>query len=410
MGNSSFYINSTFNTDKSYIDFLDDIKSLNDKSNYIYEKDTYTFFVKLVRKLINNEDFLILDGDFSLNELSSLINNEKISIEASNEIEIENLDSFINLLSNSKSKINIFTSGTTGNPKKVTHSIGFLTRSVKKGARFESDVWGFAYNPTHMAGLQVFFQSLLNKNTLIDLFKKERSYILSDLEKYKITNISATPTFYRLLLPFYTEFKSVKRITFGGEKSDSSLYSKVKQLFPDAKISNIYASTEIGALLNSEGEFFEIPRNLIDKIKILENELCVEQSLLGVSEDITIIDNFYHTGDIVEFFDENKTLFKFISRKSDYVNVGGYKVNLGEIENEILKIEGVNLASVSSKPNSVLGNIIIANIVKSNEDEHLNEQYIRNELSKNLQDFKIPRKINFVSELNYNRTGKLNKI
>lgn len=410
MDNSSFYTNSVLGLHKKYIDYLIDIKSLNDDSHYIYEKDTYIFFVKFAKKLINNEDFLILDGDFSANEISSLVKEDHSAFKSNIGTEFNSIEEFINLLSNSKSKIDIFTSGTTGNPKKVTHIISSLTRSVKKGERFEKDIWGFAYNPTHMAGLQVFFQSLLNKNTLIDLFKKERSNILNDIEKYQISNISATPTFYRLLLPFVTEFNSVKRITFGGEKSDSSLYSKVKKIFPNAKISNIYASTEIGALLNSEGEFFIIPRDLSDKIKILDNELCVESSLLGISDNITFIDNFYHTGDIVEFFDENETLFKFISRKSDYVNVGGYKVNLGEIENEILKIEGVNLVSVSSKPNSVLGNIIIANIVKSNDIENLNEQYIRNELSKNLQDFKIPRKINFVSELNYNRTGKLNKI
>jgi acyl-coenzyme A synthetase/AMP-(fatty) acid ligase len=409
MGNFSFYINSTFNTDKSYIDFLDDIKSLNDKYNYIYEKDTYTFFVKLVKKLINNEDVLILDGDFSLNEISSLINNENFSIDVANEIEIENLDSFINLLSTSKSKINLFTSGTTGKPKKVTHSIGSLLRSVKKGARFESDVWGFAYNPTHMAGLQVFFQCFFNKNTLVDIFKKDRKSILKDVERYKISNISATPTFYRLLLPFVEEFKCVSRITFGGEKSDSFLHTRIRQIFPNAKISNIYASTEIGALLISEGEFFRIPDSLINKVKILDDELCVDSSLLGISEVIKVVDNFYYTGDIVEFIDDSKSFFKFVSRKSDYINVGGYKVNLGEIENEILKIEGIKLASVTSKPNSVLGNIIVANVVKSIDNASLNEQFIRTELSKNLQDFKIPRKINFIKELNYNRTGKLER-
>jgi acyl-coenzyme A synthetase/AMP-(fatty) acid ligase len=410
MGSSSFYINSILGLDKKYIDYLTDITNLNDDSQYICENDTYLFFVKLAKKLVNNEDFLILDGDFTANEISTLVKVDGSAVKSSIEVEINNFSEFINLISNSNSKINIFTSGTTGNPKKVTHTINSLTRSVKKGISFENDIWGFAYNPTHMAGLQVFFQCLINKNTLVDLFKKERSNILTDINKYRITNISATPTFYRLLLPFETEFESVKRITFGGEKSDSSLYTKIKQFFPFAKISNIYASTEIGALLNSEGEFFKIPLHLIDKIKILENELCVESSLLGKSEEIKIVDNYYHTGDIVEFIDEGKTMFKFISRKSDYVNVGGYKVNLGEIESEIFKIDGVNLVSVSSKPNSVLGNIIIANIVKSKDGENLTEQFIRTELSQKLQDFKIPRKINFVSELNYNRTGKLNKI
>ena len=35
--------------------------------------------------------------------------------------------------------------------------------------------------------------------------------------KYQITHVSATPTFYRLLLPFEHAYESVIRVTLGGE-------------------------------------------------------------------------------------------------------------------------------------------------------------------------------------------------
>ena len=70
-----------------------------------------------------------------------------------------------------------------------------------------------------MAGLQVFFQAFENQNTLVNVFSLARNEVYSLIEKYSVTHISATPTFYRLLLPFEKEYSSVQRITFwGGEK------------------------------------------------------------------------------------------------------------------------------------------------------------------------------------------------
>jgi len=53
-------------------------------------------------------------------------------------------------------KIGLYTSGTTGRPKKVYHTFASLTRNVKTGDKYADNVWAFAYNPTHVAGVQVF--------------------------------------------------------------------------------------------------------------------------------------------------------------------------------------------------------------------------------------------------------------
>lgn len=85
---------------------------------------------------------------------------------------------------------------------KVIHSVQGLTRSVRCAERYQWQVWAYAYNPTHMAGLQVFFQAFENQNTLVNVFGLARNEVYSLIEKYSVTHISATPTFYRLLLPF----------------------------------------------------------------------------------------------------------------------------------------------------------------------------------------------------------------
>ena len=83
----------------------------------------------------------------------------------------------INAIHDSRSEITIFTSGTTGQPKKVIHSVMTLTRTVRIAERYKDKIWAFAYNPTHMAGLQVFFQALSNCNTLINVFNASRTDI-----------------------------------------------------------------------------------------------------------------------------------------------------------------------------------------------------------------------------------------
>ena len=74
----------------------------------------------------------------------------------------------------------------------------------------------------------------------------------------------------------------------------------------------------------------------------------------------------------------------------------------------IRSIEGVKDALVYGKPNSVLGNIVCADVV-INTGYQLDEIAIKKELLNLLQQFKIPRKIYFVDELMYGRTGKIKR-
>ena len=92
------------------------------------------------------------------------------------------------------SVIQLKTSGTTAEPKVINHTFESITNNIKVSNDRINDVWGFTYNPTKMAGYQVLFQSILNKNTLVNLFKCSYDNISNRIEKYKITHISATPT------------------------------------------------------------------------------------------------------------------------------------------------------------------------------------------------------------------------
>jgi acyl-CoA synthetase (AMP-forming)/AMP-acid ligase II len=69
---------------------------------------------------------------------------------------------------------------------------------------------------------------------------------------------------------------------------------------------------------------------------------------------------------------------------------------------------GVVLSRVYAKKNSVMGNIVIAEVKK--KEPGLEEKTLRLFLSERLQSFKIPRIINFVDSIDTTHTGKLKRL
>lgn len=376
---------------------------------YLKTHDLFLYFSNLVKAIANDQSLILLDADLNESELDSAYLKEVNKVKPLQPTAFQSMDSLMEALRLSQSEITIFTSGTTGQPKRVIHTVQSLTRSVRMGSKYANQVWAYAYNPTHMAGLQVFFQAFENQNTLINVFNASRSEVYRRIEEYGITHISATPTFYRLLLPVEATYPSVQRVTLGGEKSDVHLYDAISRIFPSAKINNVYASTEAGSLFAAKGDCFQIPSTIIDKFKVKDDELLIHKSLLGKSDSFIFDDDYYHSGDLIEWVNKESGLFRFKSRKNELINVGGYKVNPSEVEEAINALDGVKQSLVYGKANSVLGNVLCAEILL-NDGASLCELDIRKALKNKLQDFKIPRRIKFVEAFTLTRTGKLKRI
>lgn len=391
-----FIIDPENNSQLSYNNLLSTINS-SDIYYKVWKYPNFTeFVINFIKALVTNNDIVLIDKDYTKNELSNIGYDDNF-LESNININIKNLDELINLVKNSKSNITIFTSGTTGVPKKVTHSVSSLIRMFRKT---DNCIWTMCYNPVHIAGLHILFQSLLNLNTIIYLFEQDFSKIRENINKYRVTHISATPTFYKLLIGSSSnEYRSVSRVTIGGESSNINLYNSIKKYFTQAKINNIYASSEIGSLFVSENDIFKIPESIFDKVKIENNELLVHKSLISIE----INDDWYKTGDEVIIISENE--FKFSNRKNDIINVGGYKVNPIEIESLISELNGVIDVRVYGRKNSVTGNLICAEISIS-EDSLIDNKQIKNYLSDKLQTYKIPKIITFVDKTKFNKNQK----
>lgn len=410
MKNKLFFFDSNSSSGYSYHDLIIELNKTDYIPKYIYTENYFLIFKYVICSLIYDKPIIVLDYDFTEKEIINL------------DIKVEELDSsykiddkkevtFESILQSTENLLNwditLFTSGTIGLPKKIAHSFKNITRMVKISENKKQNIWGLAYNPTHIAGLQVFFQALRNNNSIINLFGQTRSKIFELINRFKITNISATPTFFRMLLPFEKEYPSIKRITSGGEKFDSKLSDNLLMIFPNARLLNVYASTEAGTIFAAKGDLFEIKEEYKNHVKIEDNELLIHRELLGKSISFEIKNDWYETGDIVEIVESSPIKFRFTSRKNDMVNVGGYKVNPNEVEQSINSHLLVISSRVYSKKNSVLGNILIADVKKKGE---LSEKELKLFLKDKLQSFKIPRIINFVESIELTRTGKIKRI
>jgi acyl-coenzyme A synthetase/AMP-(fatty) acid ligase len=396
----------------TWTQLIDEIKNSTIYNPYCKSQSCYHVFKSIVLSMLTGSEIILLDSDFSDSELVSLtgINNFDSHIQVIKKEELPKIYGKFELIEKLKKtsndwKITLFTSGTTGIPKKVTHDFNSITRFVKISTQNSNSIWGFAYNPTHMAGVQVFLQALLNGNSIINLFGLTQTFIQTKIKENHITHLSATPTFYRLLLPSSNTFEYVLRITFGGERFNEKSLRQFKEIFPNAKINNVYASTEAGTLFSSNDDVFTVKEEIEKLIRVENDELIIHKSLMGNS-DLKITE-WYNTGDLIDIITEKPLKFRFKSRKNDMINVGGYKVNPLEVEDAILSLPDIQNVRVYSKSNSVLGNIICCDVVCNNKQ--VNESSIRAYLQSKIQEYKIPRIIRFVDTLSITRTGKIKR-
>jgi len=115
-------------------------------------------------------------------------------------------------------------------------------------------------------------------------------------------------------------------------------------------------------------------------------------------------EGWYKTGDLGKI-DEDGYVY-LLGRKSSMINVAGLKVDPAEVENTILKIEGVKETAVVGIPYAMSGQAVKAFVVAFDK---LNEMDIINHCKKELANFKVPRFVQFIDKLPRTKTGKVLK-
>ena len=311
------------------------------------------------------------------------------------------------------------TSGTTGTPKVVEHHLSSLARTVKstRGAG-EVPHWGMLYDPSRFAGLQVVLQSLIGGGRLlIPNPEGPLSDRIAFLTANACTHLSATPSLWRklLMLPSSADLP-LRQITIGGEIAESRLLQALTHKFPAARITHLYASTEVGvgfAVNDRQAgfplEFVSAGTGAVD-LRIRDGLLWARPpkglSASAASHMQIDEDGYVCTNDRVTI--EGDRVY-FQGRESSVVNVGGTKIQLEEVERIICEHPGVSDCVARPRPNPILGMVIAASIVPRdpNGDTDILKREVRIWCKARLQREAQPASIEIIQGVEITAAGKV---
>jgi acyl-CoA synthetase (AMP-forming)/AMP-acid ligase II len=178
-----------------------------------------------------------------------------------------------------------------------------------------------------------------------------------------VSVLPATPTLLRRLLvsadPELLGRCSLERITLGGEAADGRLLARAAEVFPKAKISQVYATTELGEVFRVADGLPGFPADWMGKALPGGVRLSTRRDgelLVQLSRDTAEVG----TGDLVE---RRGDRFEFTGRRSDVIVVGGAKVLPKRVEEVLRGVEGVADARVYGLPSGITGELVAAEIV-----------------------------------------------
>jgi acyl-coenzyme A synthetase/AMP-(fatty) acid ligase len=319
----------------------------------------------------------------------------------------------------------LLTSGTTGVPKLVVHSLEGLTAPLR-GRQHTGDavVWGTFYDIRRYGGLQIFLRTVVGAASLVLSSAGEPTVDhLTRLARHRITHLSGTPSHWRraLMSPAIRQI-SPRYVRLSGEIADQTILECLRAVFPTAAIGHAYASTEAGVAFEVNDGLAGFPAAFVGdsrdgvELKVVDGSLHIRSpraasSYVGTGHTaLADCDGFVDTGDMVELRGDR---YIFVGRRGGIINVGGLKVHPEEIESVINRHPQVRMSLVRSKPSPITGAVVIADVVLTHEARHADGQLlqVRNDILRLCRDalprHKVPAAISFVPTLAVAATGKL---
>jgi acyl-CoA synthetase (AMP-forming)/AMP-acid ligase II len=257
----------------------------------------------------------------------------------------------------------VATSGTSGPPKLVEHSWDSLLAAARLAEQWHGLGWILVYDATRWAGIQVWLQSLLTGGRLVVPASRDPDAVLRAIVDEQATVLPATPTLLRRLLTSGDRAilgqARLDRITLGGEAADGPLLEQTRAAFPGAKITQVYATTELGEVFRVTDGLAGFPANWLGRSLAGGARLGMRRDgelLVQLSRDTAEV----ATGDLVEKRGER---YEFTGRRSDVIVVGGAKVFPRRVEELLRGVPGIADARVYGMPSAITGELVAAEVV-----------------------------------------------
>src|SRR3989441_7187547 len=132
----------------------------------------------------------------------------------------------------------LLTSGTTGLPKLVVHTLASLTGAIKGGGpRASATVWSTFYDIRRYGGLQVLLRALLGGGSLVLSSAQESTGdFLIRASAHGVSHISGTPSHWRRVLMSPLAHRIAPQyVRLSGEVADQAILDHLRPFYPEAR-------------------------------------------------------------------------------------------------------------------------------------------------------------------------------
>ncbi len=318
----------------------------------------------------------------------------------------------------------LFTSGTSGAPKMVAHTLQGLTGAISATPAGDGGappaVWATFYDIRRYGGLQMLLRALTGGLSLLITDPHETlAAFLHGVGEHGVTHLAGTPSHWRrALMSPALDRVSPRYVRLSGEIADQAVLDSLKVRFPQAVVAHAFASTEAGVGFEVSDGMEGFPAAYLDRdapvqIRVREHTLQLRSDRVALSylgETISPIadaDGWVDTGDLVE---RRGDRFHFLGRRSGVINVGGLKISPEEVEAVINACPTVRMSRVTGRKSSLLGALVTADVVLSApEDRSGAREMILAHCRTVLPPHKTPASIRFVDTLAVSSAGKLER-
>jgi acyl-coenzyme A synthetase/AMP-(fatty) acid ligase len=321
----------------------------------------------------------------------------------------------------------LLTSGTTGMPKLVVHTLWSLAAPIKIGSPLGNPaVWSTFYDIRRYGGLQIFLRAVLGGGSMVLSSAAEcTGDFLMRAGACGVTHISGTPSHWRRALMSPSAHRIAPRyVRLSGEIADQPILDHLRGFYRRSGIAHAFASTEAGVAFEVGDGLSGFPASLIGprgtdvEMKVEEASLRIRSARTATSylgdegKFLTDKDGFVDTGDIVELQGDR---YYFVGRRDGIINVGGRKVHPEEIEAVINRHPGVHMSLVKPRRSPIIGAIVVADIVVKGDSgavggTDLLKANIIEACHRVLAPHKVPAAIRFVPSLDVTASGKLARL
>ncbi len=334
----------------------------------------------------------------------------------------------------------LFTTGTTGVPKGVqlTHRNHTVSAEMRmREFQIKPDNVGITLVPlNHNAPLRELYLNLYNGSTFIFLDGITRiKQMFSLMKQYHVTSVYIPPSNITLLSRLSKdrigEFANQLDFVYVASapmQTEQQVF--LKKMLPDVRLYFGYGSSENGSisLLRFDRDIKDInccgkPCPGVD-IRILDENLILcpvgQVGRVAIKSGMnmkgyynmpemneSIFRGGYFISNDLGYFDDEGFLY-ICGRIDDVINIGGLKVHPSEIESAAMRIDGI-LDCVCFQVSDPIAGQAAKLLIKTDNASSLTVSDVIKQLTKYLEQYKVPKIVEVVDSIARTSNGKLNR-